>query len=742
MEENPPAVKKVDDVLTTFGFESLGDFLAALFHNHRRGENDPRTPTHRMVVTQFLNGVSSFKMADLIELIYDHPQSRPKQKYPEQVAAAFSHSKPLDEIRYARPCLNSWATRTVGDEVYRRVGLLAKKTNDPDSRTHVRATTNGRNEDADVATWEDTEFSIQGLADKYQERDPFIWYMTECFCAPRVKGEVVMRKRRPHPVIQVGALSAFIVSRNPYASGDLALPLGIWHFACKSHVDVKRVYCRFGSTISDSTARKALNSMSAASLANLQHNVRDATARDESEYGKVLDNVQQFVPVYEHGLGRDNQLKVGIACTAFRYDNAKPGAFNAADHIARVIAAKRQDMTTETVFQSIDWSHIGGEISDRFRTSHALHRIAVSKKVLQPLATNAERELLWQGMQRGLKDFDQQMGINPKTTANLLSWVRGDGASHATLMGLKRILATLEDNYDSMRNVISTPETWHTKATDLNSCASNHYGPAASKDPSSLSRSSNAANMKRPADLKKCDFYPTSRSMTLIWEARVLDCWRHVLGIESDIHAHFEELAAHDILPSLEDLIEQGTILRERYASQPAYDRSLDKHEHDSAPSRSKIPSGSPWTPPCAAEKDTGPQAETDTDTDMPGLAEIPDDSADPAEINMDASPEIPAEDPPKTNATSDGPKVHKEEPGFDGDRVASNAILFLMEFGWWVELNYAIPEGDVGRVLEILKVRAAVPTWIHLNTVDFIFTLRAPQIKTTCVTCSTSTRC
>ncbi|KAJ7853250.1 hypothetical protein B0H13DRAFT_1538915, partial [Mycena leptocephala] len=162
--------EKVDDVLTTFGFESLGDFLAALFHNRRRGENDPRTPTHRMVVTQFLNGVSTFKMADLIELIYDHPQSRPKQKYPEQVAAAFSHRKPLDEIRYARPCLNSWATRTVGDEVYRRVGLLAKKTNDPDSRTHVRATTNGKNEDANVATWEDTEFSVQGLADKYQAR--------------------------------------------------------------------------------------------------------------------------------------------------------------------------------------------------------------------------------------------------------------------------------------------------------------------------------------------------------------------------------------------------------------------------------------------------------------------------------------------------------------------------------------------------------------------------------------------
>ena len=37
--------------------------------------------------------------------------------------------------------------------------------------------------------------------------------------------------------------------------------LGIWHFAAKSHVDVKRVHSRFGNIVSDTTARKALNSM-------------------------------------------------------------------------------------------------------------------------------------------------------------------------------------------------------------------------------------------------------------------------------------------------------------------------------------------------------------------------------------------------------------------------------------------------------------------------------------------------
>ncbi|KAJ7470888.1 hypothetical protein FB451DRAFT_1135186 [Mycena latifolia] len=179
-------------------------------------------------------------MSDLIELLYDHPQSRPKRKYPDQVAAAFSPHKPLDDIRFARPCLSAWATRLVGNEVYRRLGRLAQKSDDPDSRTHVRATTNGRKEGAKVATWDHMKFTIQGLVDQYRAEE-LVWYLTESMAAPRKKGVVVIRKRRPHPVIQVGAISSFIVSRNCYASGDLALPLGIWHFACKSHVDVKRV---------------------------------------------------------------------------------------------------------------------------------------------------------------------------------------------------------------------------------------------------------------------------------------------------------------------------------------------------------------------------------------------------------------------------------------------------------------------------------------------------------------------
>ncbi|KAJ7434199.1 hypothetical protein B0H11DRAFT_2119313 [Mycena galericulata] len=90
----------------------------------------------------------------------------------------------------------------------------------------------------------------------------------------------------------------------------------------------------------------------------------------------------------------------------------------------------------------------------------------------------------------------------------------------------------------------------------------------------------------------------------------------------------------------------------------------------------------------------------------MPGLADIPDDSAESRDVDFDVPPtEIPAPELPKAGGGTEGPKIHTEEVGFDGDRVFANTILFLMEFGWWIELNYAIPEGDVGRVMEILKI-------------------------------------
>jgi hypothetical protein len=76
----------------------------------------------------------------------------------------------------------------------------------------------------------------------------------------------------------------------------------------------------------------------------------------------------------------------------------------------------------------------------------------------------------------------------------------------------------------------------------------------------------------------------------------------------------------------------------------------------------------------------------------MPGLADI--------EESDEPHPAV----PPK--AREDVPKVHQEKPGFTGDRVLRNSQIFMQDFGWWIEFTNAVPEGDIGRVWEISKVR------------------------------------
>ncbi|KAJ7857846.1 hypothetical protein B0H14DRAFT_3085159 [Mycena olivaceomarginata] len=660
--------EKINTLLEDWPFSSLGSFLQTLFYNHRRGELDPRTKRHERVVTRFLQGKDKVKMADIIELIYHHRQSRPKPKYPAERAAAFSAHIPFGTLKHAAPALSAWATQLVKARAHFVVGKLAqKKRGDPTSRSHIHVRT---------ATWED----------HYEREGELIWDLTEAMAAPKKNGVVVVRKRRPHPVIQVGAISSFVLSRNRYASGDLALPLALWHFACKSHIDVKRVYCRFGSIVSDSTARNALNTMTDASFAALRDSVAEAAERGEAVWGKILDNCQQYSPVWEHGIGRDNQLKVGTACTAFRLYDCKPGAFNADDHIARILQEERQNMTTDGLLDSIDWDHVNGvmhlhyvrilvefvpvlqplskEITALFRNKYAIHRIPDRGMTeLQPLGTNSEHSTETQGMSRARR--------------------------------LQKYESTTLDIYKSCRNVITTPETWHTKATELNACASNHYGPAVSKDPSALSRSSHATNMKRPTDLKKCDFYPTSRSMTLIWEAQLLDCWRLQLGIDADFQAHFDELNSCDALPTLDDLIEHAQVIRVRYASQTAYELSLSNTESQKAPSTFKVPVGEPWV-----RDHTPPPSRTPASSEVPNEETI-----DAGEENVDSPLQPCTGDEVPVAASNKGPKTHVEPEDFDGDRVLSNSIIFLQEFGWWVELCYAIPEGDIGRVLEIFKI-------------------------------------
>ncbi|KAF8198167.1 hypothetical protein K438DRAFT_1584379 [Mycena galopus ATCC 62051] len=250
-------------------------------------------------------------MLQIIKLLYNHYKSRPKKNDTNQYSAAFSACRPLSKIRCPRPCLSSWTTRLVGNRTYYYVGKLAQKQRGHRTQHHLRAHTNGRTENAEVVEWEDTEFGIQELTVQYEKEDPFLWYLMECFAVSHKKGQVIVKKTRPHPVIQVGAINLFIVSRNQYASGELALPLGIRLFACQAHIDVKRVFCHFGFSVSDSTACNTLNSMTESSLNKLHEDIQDATEKGEVRWESAgfffffFFLVQSLFPSVSRTYGRD-----------------------------------------------------------------------------------------------------------------------------------------------------------------------------------------------------------------------------------------------------------------------------------------------------------------------------------------------------------------------------------------------------------------------------------------------------
>ncbi|KZP05348.1 hypothetical protein FIBSPDRAFT_967349 [Athelia psychrophila] len=165
--------EKLDAVLAAMKvFDSLGEFLSVLFYSHPNKSNkvDPRTARHVSVVSAFLQGTSGIHMGHIIDLIYKHRQSQPKQssQHPNEIYLAFSPAVSPTNIHHARPAMSSWATQLVGEAVHRGVGRLTKNDpDDPDDTTLLRATTNGRSKNVRVAAWKDyASFSMAAIGEK------------------------------------------------------------------------------------------------------------------------------------------------------------------------------------------------------------------------------------------------------------------------------------------------------------------------------------------------------------------------------------------------------------------------------------------------------------------------------------------------------------------------------------------------------------------------------------------------
>ncbi|THU99818.1 hypothetical protein K435DRAFT_794635 [Dendrothele bispora CBS 962.96] len=612
----------------------------------------PVTPSTDCVDSNPLNLISnhsSISNNESIDSVFSHTQRRFRKpaarRLPKDQKLNLAITYLVDKLHYASvaeffydfvepippgssQAFGDWATQIVGNRVYCDMkDLIHPNPNDNEPifinpRLATSANMRTKAKGVKTVTKDDLlSFKISDRVHFFKGRAPLIWYLTECMAAPRINSVLVTRKRRPPSIIQVAAISSFVLARNQYANGYLAIQFGIWHIACQSHVDVKRISCLMA-----------------------------------------------------------------------------PGAFDLKDRFLRILRNDRSELTVEKIYDNINWNHISAiqelhvlrvllqfvpslnslekHVTESFRTTYAIHRMREGRKTkLVPLGTNSEHEIETEGMKCAIHDFLSQSGWQPEYSSKFIAWFGGDGRSVLAMDRAKKYLAQHydpddpESDYKILHNLLPTIGLWHTQSTNQNTIAENHFGPAVTDDPSALSRSASCAGFKRPTNFKDCgNYYPLSHCMKTIWETRVLDCWRLEIGLDhpDDIIKHFENLGKQDQLPEYEVLLRHAKNITERYITLESYEQALSPNDSDSSlmPDHHKFPIGTLFE-----SRNSVGRHNSEDDVSM--------------------------------NTTH----TFTEGEDFTGDRVLANSILFMWEYSLWVELDYAVPEGDIGRVWEIMKI-------------------------------------
>lgn len=126
---------KIDVVLTAISGVNwkLGDFLYHIFlppdelvgtYNHPGKAS--RTTRRTQILSKLLSGDSTYKLGQILELIYNPPFSRPSSQYYD-ASRNFSTTRPSNTIDFTKPALSTWALQLVAEEMRRESGSLISR---------------------------------------------------------------------------------------------------------------------------------------------------------------------------------------------------------------------------------------------------------------------------------------------------------------------------------------------------------------------------------------------------------------------------------------------------------------------------------------------------------------------------------------------------------------------------------------------------------------------------------------
>ncbi|KDQ19565.1 hypothetical protein BOTBODRAFT_82813, partial [Botryobasidium botryosum FD-172 SS1] len=472
------------------------------------------------------------------------------------------------------------------------------------------------------------------------------------------------------------SIASLVFARSDYA-GLYQLANGVALYAARAHTTTFRVLSHVGYTVSHNSVTSAIKTAKKDVMAELAGRM----ARREAFIRFVMDNVQFYSKVHDFRLGSRAKMVIGCAATAIEMENCMPAAFDSRVLEEERAKARRKDLTVQdllgsinskhmTLVSSLHWlmalvsfvptlSHHKSAVNKLFRTQAAKRPMPANHRTkIHPLGTSGSEHARSIERNYALVDFlETQLKVDTAATKYpTLVPVSGDGMTFEQIHRLKKFLASQSQPRHRLAHIVPVLELWHTKWADLSRIFAEHFNLDAIKDPSALSGSAAAIQAPLPTNTKKVDFYPSAHTITSVAKAQMINCWSLLLGTE-DVVQYFADLEKVKALPALDELLSKANILVHCYSTTRAYEQALGLQNPPNPGSAYDFPIGE-WSP------DSGRRVDGDLET------------------NGDS-----------------------ETNNFTGDRVLANSILFLRDATWYMEMCHAVAGGDIGRVLEILKI-------------------------------------
>ncbi|KAG8732564.1 hypothetical protein FRC11_012575 [Ceratobasidium sp. 423] len=545
-------------------------------------------------------------------------------------------------------------------------------------------------------------------------------------------------KKRRSPSIAVTIAILMLLSFRNAAVNLFQTVIGVFLFACNAHKTVFRAFNRFGFSTAHSTVHRhllRLGKSAQEALVDLAENAY-LTAIDPSHSPQryfllIYDNINKYRVPRSASVAKQSHLASGTAATAVVMDHIPPGAFNPAPYLENVAWQERQNLHFSQLLSDIQHdhlrrvgigmilrvlishtpslSHLSPGLERMFQTpvpqGYARYRLPVQKSTILNFGTSGINEATTKGNIDVTHDLViTQMKMKPEWFEDMLILVRGDFMTTDRLRKAKRYRVKDVDAYEQCQWIVPVTQLWHMKHAFLKVIFKVHWSDVTLDGLYGLRHGIEA--LGRKINTSECPFYACHDALKVVFDTLILTLFlnriRDLYGAQLTDTMRTKINTNSHMLQELSTYFESGGPLHTADLSTLVniagyiYDNYLTTNAYEAATS---------------SPDDIHPsQSRVDNLLQM-ALTQISSTDTHIPEVSV---PHLEESSSNSSSSSSDDEIPHRKRSGKHstllsevpiGDQALGTTILLLRDSFWYLEFATAVAEGDVGRVMEVIKV-------------------------------------